>query len=149
MPLSPRFSSLGHCGRELSTPNPLLCTPVHHCAYYDTPFCPDCVRRIRENTQRVWRVWGENNRACWGVETKMRRGENVPSPSPTCLLSEFPTSSILCHVFLEVFAYSPRSGGHFALSGFRSPPSPLYLVCWMLYCPLRPHTFCPTHLSTF
>jgi len=76
MPLSGGFSSQAPCGRDLSTPNPLPHTPVRHLSSHDTPFCPDFVCRIRENTQRVLGVRGEEQ-SLWGGLDEEGLGEKL------------------------------------------------------------------------
>ena len=110
MPLSAGSSSQAPCGGDLSTPNPIPHTPVRHPSSHDTPFCPDFVRRIRENTQRVREVRGEQQTLWGGFRRKRRSGENVPSPSPSPFSSKPIPSSLLLPAPPEPFAYSPRSG---------------------------------------
>ena len=74
MPLSAGSSSQVPCGLDLSTPNSLPHTPVRHPSSHDTPVCPDFIRRIRENTQRVRGVWGEEQSLGEGSDEKAEAG---------------------------------------------------------------------------
>ena len=149
MPLSAGSSSQAPCGRDFSTLNPLPHTPVRHPSFHDTPFCPYFLCRIWKNTKRVRGVRGETPSFWGGPDEKEEAGRIFPVPPLVLFLTNSPTSCAFDPAPPGPFAYSPGFGGPSPLSPFHSPPSLIDLARWMLHCPLRPLTVCPTHSPTF
>jgi len=139
------FSSQVHCGQDLSTPNPLPHSPVRHPSSHDSLFCLDFICRIWENTQRVQGVRGDEPSWWVGSDEKGEWRRTFPVPLVVLFRPNPPTSSVLLPAPPEPFVYAPRSSGHCPLSTFRSRPSPIHLVCWTPYCPLRHLTVCLIH----
>jgi len=93
---------------------------------------------------------GEKNRASGGgPDEKEEAGRIFPVPPLVLFLTNSPTSCAFDPAPPGPFAYSPGFGGPSPLSPFHSPPSLIDLARWMLHCPLRPLTVCPTHSPTF
>jgi len=68
------------------------------------------VRRIREDTQRVRGVWGEEQILWRGSDEKAEAGIMFTVPLRVLFCPKPPTSSVLLPAQPEPFAYSPRSG---------------------------------------
>jgi len=149
MPLSADSSLQTPCGLELSTPNPLPHTPVCHTCFHDTPFCPDLVRRIWVNTQRVLGLLGSEPNLWVGLDEKADAGRRVLVALGALFVRTPPPSSVLLPAPRELFAYRPGSRRRSPLLPFCSPSPRINLNPEMPYCPLWPLTVRPTHPPAF
>jgi len=145
MPLSAGSSSQTPCGRDLCPPNPLPHTPVCHPSTYDSRFCPDFIHQIPGNTQMVLEGRGEEQSVWGGLDKKGEVGRTFPVPLLVLFRLNPSTSSVLLPAPPEPFVYSRGFSGCSPLSTFRSSPSPIHLIGWMPYYPLRPLTIRRTH----
>jgi len=131
MPLPAGSCSQAPGGRDLSTTHPLPPTVLRHPSSHDAPFCPDFVRRIRQNTQRARAVLGEEQSLWGGMDEEGEAGRTFPVPLLLLFRPKPPTSHFLLPAPPEPFAYSPRSIGYSPLQSFAlfPPQSILFTGC--------------------